>query len=190
MATVRACFMVVLLVEDLEAVVVAVCDAQAPLRIHCPRMRGVEFARAGTLLAPGLDQLALLGELHDARVGVAAVTVADENLAVGIRDDRRRRVELVGAGAGDAGLAEPHQLFAVSRELDDLVALVAAAEPVDHPHIAIAVGVDAVREDEKTRAKTLHKPAGGVELEHRIELRAIAAERLAWLHLSRPPHIA
>src|SRR5947207_13328373 len=107
-----------------------------PCESICQRMRGVELARAGTLLAPGLDQLALLGELHDARVGVAAMTVADENLAVGIRDDRRRRVELVGTGAGDAGLAEPHQFFAVSRELDDLVALVAAAEPVDHPHIA------------------------------------------------------
>src|SRR5439155_10574851 len=110
----------------------------------------VELARARSLLATGLDQLALLGEFHDARVGVAAVTVADENLPVGIRDDGRRRIELVGAGAGDAGLAEPHQLFAVSRELDDLVALIAAAEPVDQPHIAIAVGVDAMREYEQS----------------------------------------
>src|SRR6266550_5462035 len=59
---------VALLVEDLDAVVVAVGDEQAPLRIHCQRMGGVELARTRSLLAPGLDQLALLGEFHDARV--------------------------------------------------------------------------------------------------------------------------
>src|SRR5947199_7586330 len=108
-------------------------------------MRRVELARTGTLLAPGLDQLAVLGKLHDAGVGVAAVPVAHEDFAVGIRDDRRRRVELVGTDAGDSELAEPHQLLAVGAELDDLVALAAAAEPIDQPYIAITVGVNAVR---------------------------------------------
>src|SRR5262245_33181145 len=43
------------LVEDLDAVVVAVADEEAALRVHRQRVRNVEFARAGALLAPGLD---------------------------------------------------------------------------------------------------------------------------------------
>jgi hypothetical protein len=40
-------------------------------------MRGIELARAGTLLAPGLDELAVLGELDDAVVGVLFRLMSD-----------------------------------------------------------------------------------------------------------------
>ena len=64
---------------------------------------------AGAFLAPGLDELAVLGELHDARVGVAAMSVGDEDVAVRRGHDGGRRVELVRAAARDAGLAERQQ---------------------------------------------------------------------------------
>src|SRR5262249_53101308 len=46
------------LVEDLDAAVGAVADEQPSARIHGERVRHVEFARPGALLAPGLDELA------------------------------------------------------------------------------------------------------------------------------------
>ena len=63
----------------------------AALRIHRQRMRNFEFARRRAFLAPGLDELAVLGELHDARVGVAAVAVGDKDVAVRRDHDRGRR---------------------------------------------------------------------------------------------------
>src|SRR6185503_14027571 len=75
-----------LLVEDLNAAVGAVADEKAALRIHRERVRRVELAGARALLAPGLDELAVLGELHDAGIGLAAMAVGDEDAAVG-RDE-------------------------------------------------------------------------------------------------------
>src|SRR5262249_59949419 len=52
------------LVEDLDAVVRAVGHEQPPLRIQGQAVRSVELARAGALLAPGLDERPVLRELH------------------------------------------------------------------------------------------------------------------------------
>ncbi len=133
-------------------------------------MRRIELAWPGALLAPGLDEPAIARKLHDARVGIATVPIADEDVAVGRNEDRRRRVELVGTGAGDAGLAERQQELAVRTELEDLVAFAVLAEPVDQPDIALAVDLDAVREDGQACAKTLHQSAGRIEFQDRIEL--------------------
>ena len=54
------------------------------------------------------------------------------------------------------------------------LALVGAA-PVDHPHVAVAIDVDLVREDEHAGAEAPHELARGVELEHGVQLRAGAA---------------
>src|SRR5215510_15060361 len=67
------------LVEDLDTAVGAVADEQPSARIHGERVRHVEFARPGTLLAPGLDELAVLVELDDAGVGVATMSIGDED---------------------------------------------------------------------------------------------------------------
>ena len=66
----------------------AIADKQAAARIEDDRMRLVELARAGALLAPLLDELAVLAELHDAVVHVA---VGDEDVAVGSDGDVARR---------------------------------------------------------------------------------------------------
>src|SRR5262245_22172965 len=123
-------------------------------------MRGIELARRGALLAPGLDELAGPVKFHDARVGVAAVPVRDEDVAIR-RDQRRRwRVELVVAAAGDAGLAERQQELALRREFEHLMALAVLAEAVGEPDIAVAIDMDAVRKDGEAGAETLHQPAG------------------------------
>ena len=95
-----------------------------------------------------------LGELHDPRIGVAAVSVGDKNVAIGRDQNCGRRVELVRAAAGDAGLAERHQHLAVRAELEDLVALAVLAEAVGHPDIAVAVDVNAVRKQEQSRRRS------------------------------------
>ena len=139
------------------------------------------LARRGALLAPGLDELAVARKLHDARIGVAAMAVADEDVAVGRDEDRRRRVELVVAGAGDAGLAERQQELAVRAELEHLLALAAHADAVGQPDIAFAIDMQAVRKDGEAGAEALHQLARRVELQDRVELGAGAVERLPFL---------
>ena len=57
-------------VEHLDALIVAVSHVQQPLGVDRDRMRDVELARTGPLLAPGLDEVAVLVELDD--LGLAA----------------------------------------------------------------------------------------------------------------------
>src|SRR5712691_2576451 len=64
-----------ILIEDLDAVVGAIGDEQAACRIHRQLMRGVELAGTAAALAPGLDVLAVLGELEDAIGGAGAVSL-------------------------------------------------------------------------------------------------------------------
>ena len=113
------------------------------------------------LLAPGLDELAVLGELHDPRIGVAAVSVGDEDVAIGRDQDVGGCVEDRGCVvAGDAGLAQGHQHLAVRAELDDRVALAVLGLEVGHPDIAVAVGVQAVRGGEHAGAEIRQHLAG------------------------------
>src|SRR5437762_13479057 len=81
----------------------------------------VEIARPGALLAPRFDERAVFGELDNTRIGVAAVAVADEDVAVRRDEDGGRHVERIGSIARDACLAERHQEFAVSAKLENLM---------------------------------------------------------------------
>src|SRR5882672_10219426 len=83
------------LIEDLDARIRTVGDEEPSLRIHRQPMRRVELARSRALLAPGLDELAVLGEFDDARVGVAAMAVGDEDVAVRRDQHIRWRVEML-----------------------------------------------------------------------------------------------
>ena len=148
-------------------------------------MRYVDLARPRTLLAPCLDEFAVPGEFHDPRIGVPAMPVGDEDIAARRDQDRRRRVEFVGAVARMAGLAERHQEFAVGTELEDLMAFAGGAEGVGHPHIAIAVDMKAVRKQKQPGPETLHQRAGRVELENGVEIRAVAGERATRLEERR-----
>src|SRR5580704_18476653 len=138
-------------------------------------MRRVDLARPRALFPPGLDELAVLVEFDDAGIGVAAMPVADKDIAIGRDQHRRRRVELVRTAAGDALLAERHQHLAVRAELEDLVALAVLALAVGDPDIALRIDKNAVREHEHAGAEACDQLAGGIELEDRwqIRLRAI-----------------
>src|SRR6266849_2898207 len=82
------------LVEDLEAAVGAVGDEQTAGGIEREPMRHIEFAGCGAFLAPRLDELAVSGELDDAGIGLVAVAVGDEDIAVRRYRHVRRRVEV------------------------------------------------------------------------------------------------
>src|SRR5262245_37762772 len=163
-----------ILVEDLDAVVGAVGDEQPPARIHGESMRHVEFALSLARFAPGLDEFTVLGELHDARVRLLAMSVGDEDVAIGRDQDIGRSIEGVGPIARDAGLAQRHQHLSVGTKLDDRVALAVAASAVGHPDVAIPVREQAVWPIDHAAAEARHPLAGGVELVDRRESRALA----------------
>src|ERR1039458_474811 len=94
------------LVEDLDAVVGAVADEEAAGGIESQAVGSIELAGGRALLAPGLDERTVFGKLHHAGVGVAAVSVGDEDIAVGSEGHGGRLVERIGAIARDALLAE------------------------------------------------------------------------------------
>src|SRR5215208_37086 len=48
------------LIENLDAIILPIADEQPPLRIDGDRVGNIEFSRSRTLLAPGLDELAVL----------------------------------------------------------------------------------------------------------------------------------
>src|SRR4029077_8233871 len=82
------------LIEDLNAVVAAVGDEQPALRIERQVVWTHQLARAAAFLADNLDQLAVLGKLHDARVAVGRrMTLPYENVAIGRDRDRGRLIE-------------------------------------------------------------------------------------------------
>src|SRR5206468_10433902 len=72
-----------ILVEALNPIVPAVTNEQPATRIHSQVVRRIEVTRRGTLLPPGLDELAILRELHDTGIGISSVSVRDEDIAVG-----------------------------------------------------------------------------------------------------------
>jgi hypothetical protein len=80
-------------------------------------VRGVELAGRHPSFPRSLRELAVLGEFDDAGIGVAAVSVADENVAIGRDQDRGGRVERVWAVARRSGLAQREQDLAVGLNL-------------------------------------------------------------------------
>src|ERR1700730_8317777 len=127
------------LVEDLNPIVVAISDEKAALRIEGQAMRDVEFARAGSLRSPRLDEFSIFRELHDAVVGIAAVSVGDKYIAIGGDGHSRGHIECVGTIALDARLAESHEHFSIGTEFEDLLAFSIAPVTVGDPDVSIFV---------------------------------------------------
>src|SRR5262245_15963669 len=134
-------------------------------------MRRVELARGRPLLAPRIDELSILRELHDARIRIPAVSVGDENVTVRSGCDSRRPVEGVRTGSCYSCLTKHQQDLSIRIELDDLVALAVFSLSVSHPHVAVFVDMHAVREHEHSRPKRFHRLAGPIELEYRRKVR-------------------
>jgi len=154
-----------ILIEELNSAVPPVGNEQATARIHCQRVRRFELARPRSLLAPRFDELPILREFHDAGVRVAAMTVGDEDIAVGCDEDVRRLIEGIRTVAGDSCLAKRHQDFSLGTELENLVTLGALSRSISHPYVSLSVDVDSVRADEHPSAKTPYNLAGRIEFE-------------------------
>src|SRR5678816_2876780 len=161
------------LVEDLDAIVLAIADEETPARIQRDRVRLADLARARSFLAPLLDERAILRELHHAIVLAVAMTVGDEDVAIRPDEDVRGLIEEVRTGATDTRLAERHQYFALRVELEDLVPLAVLAARVGHPEVALAIDRCTMWEDEHPL------PPRGEDLSVRVVLddRRLAASR-------------
>src|SRR5207237_920739 len=137
-----------------------------------------EVAGRRPFLAPRLEDLAVLGELHHAGVRVAAVAVADEDVAVRRDEDGGRHVERVRAVAGHARLAERHQQLPLGVELEHLMPfavplriLAIRALAIAHPDVPLAVDMDPMRANEHAGAETLDDVARLIELQNRGDAR-------------------
>src|SRR5262245_14315300 len=91
-------------VEDLNPIVASVADVDEALRIDRHRVRDIELAWRGAARSPGLDVLAVLVELGDARVAIA---VGDVDVAGRIPGDIGRPIEVVAGHAGPLRLGRP-----------------------------------------------------------------------------------
>src|SRR5262249_24941507 len=169
------------LVEDLDAVVGAVADEDAALGVDGNRVRRVELSGRRAFLAPRLDELPVLRELDDARVGIPAVPVRDEDVAVWRGHDVAGAVERVRPVAGDARLAQGHQHLAFRAEFEDLVAFAVLTRRIARPDVAVPVDVGAVRLIEHSRPEHPQYLARRIELDDGRQARAFAVGRAAAL---------
>ena len=133
-------------------------------------MRITELAVFLAYCAPGLDELAVAIELHHAIVARGAVSIDDKNIAIRRHENIRWSIELIKAVAGDAGLSEAHQQFAVGIEFMHLVAPIAFTACVRNPDIAARVDVDAVWPHKDAGAKTFEQFASGIEQEYVVQI--------------------
>ena len=174
---------------------VAVGDEQAAARVEREAVGLHELALgAGAHLAELPKELAGLVEADQPRRRRRRVAVpfGHQDVAVRVGDDVVRLVERRGVrrltGLIATGLAERHQQLAVRAELVHLVPDHLGQQrrqrrvsrlsgtttrdvvlAVGHPDVAIAIHVDAVREDHHALAEAQEQLAGRVELEHRVQ---------------------
>src|SRR5712692_4739214 len=130
-----------------------------------------ELARAGAPPAPRRNELAPTGELDDPSVGVAAMPVTNDDVAIRGNRDISWRVEHVGPVTCDTGSAKHEQYLAIWIEFDDLMALAIATNVVGRPYVALAIDIEAMWVVEEILAKTHHKISGGIEFLDRIKCR-------------------
>src|SRR5690349_19747183 len=110
------------------------------------------------------------------------MTFGNEDLTVRCDHDAGRLVQGVRGIACNAALADREQHLAFGAELDDRVAFAGVlrmllsltrihAAHIDDPHVAVAIDIDLVREDEHARAEALEEIPCGVELQYRRQWR-------------------
>ena len=90
------------LIENLDSLILAIGHPQQALGVDGDPVRDVELAGLGSFSAPGLDELAVLVELEDARIafpGAGRVALGDEQISVGAEDDIVGLVEKLRSGS-------------------------------------------------------------------------------------------
>ena|SRR5437660_9285849 len=87
-------------------------------------MRAIEFPDPRSFLPPGLDELSVLIEFHDAGVGRggAAVAVGYEDVSVGSDSNLGRLIKCVCTRPSHTRLAERKQKLAIRVEFENLLA--------------------------------------------------------------------
>src|SRR5260370_32275370 len=145
------------LVEDLDAVILPVAHEKASLGVERQSMRAVEFPAPRSFLSPGLDELSVLIEFHDAGVGGggAAMAVGYEDVSVGSDTTLGRLIKCVCAGSCHTGLAEGEQELAFRVEFENLLSSAVFQAIVGDPQVALFVDGDLVRAHEHPMTKTL-----------------------------------
>src|SRR5262245_47375225 len=170
------------LIENLDTVVAAIGNEHAAGAIHSDRVKAIELAGALSVLAPCLDELPVFREFDDPFVAIRpAMTVGDEDVAVGRFDDVRWRVERIGSAAGDAGLSEREDYLAISVVLNDRLPLAdhsgivlldsGAGHRIGHPHAAVLSDVQTMRPNHRPRTPALDVLPGLVDLDDGILVR-------------------
>ena len=95
-------------------------------------MRRIELAISSAGCSPGREKFSIFVKLHDARI---AITVADEECAIGQPGDVGGPLEMLVVIAGLVPHAQRHQkLFAVIGKLEDLMVNV-----VNHPDVVLGI---------------------------------------------------
>ena len=167
------------LVQDLDAVVRAVGDEQAALRVERQGVRSHELAGPGPLPADRLDELPVAGDPHQAVAVLLPagrprpVAVGDDDVAVRGDGARGRTDERILAGPRDARLAEAQQQLPVGAELVHLEAAavrlrtVAERTAVARPQVAVVVHAQAVGRHDRAFADALRYLAGRVDVVER-----------------------
>src|ERR1700682_4192911 len=118
-------------------------------------MRQIEFPRAGSFLPPRLYEFSISRELHDAVVGIAAVSIGNKNIAVRSDGHSGRHIECVRTIARDARLAESYQHFSSGSEFKNLLAFALRSVAIGDPDVSILVHREPVRKQKHSSAKSL-----------------------------------
>src|SRR5262245_21773141 len=134
-------------------------------------------------MTEGLDELPVLGELHNARIAKTwRMAFGDEDVAIRRKSDSRRPVEDIRPRAALARLAQGHQDSSVGRHCKDLIALAFSCVAVNRPDIAFRIGLHRVREHEQTGAEILQRLSLGGQFPYWRFVRTQTAFVLTTIH--------
>src|SRR3954471_6431015 len=161
-------------IEDLHPAVDAIGDKHAARGIDGDAMGRIKLTLRLAVLAPRLDELAVLGKLHDAVVRVAAMAVGHEDVPVGGDHHIGRPVERVLTITRHAWLTDGQEDLALGAELDQHGTFAVLAALIGDVDVAFAVAAKAMREVEHAAAKARYEPAGRIKLHDRCNVRLAA----------------
>src|ERR1700704_101170 len=128
-----------ILIEDLDPVVSAVGNEETPFGIESQGVGRLELPGSRSLFSPRFDEFPVFRKLHDPRVRIAAMPVADEDVAIRSDGHGRRPIKSVWSIAGDSRLTERHQDLSIRVELEDLLALSIFSLGVSCPYVPVPI---------------------------------------------------
>jgi len=158
------------LVEDLDAVVLAVADVDESFGIDPDRVGKIKLGFAGAFFAPGEFEFSVSIGADDAGVAVA---ISDEDVTVLCKGDVGGLVEVACIGSFDIAFAEGEKRFAGGAEFDDGVVFV-----VGCPDRALRIAAQTVGGVEEVGAEGANEFSGGCQHEDRC-LAAVEDDEIA-----------